>query len=123
MDDPLLSERQRLADLLGGDELEAHASVPEPVNGPVALVLPGDPYLQPGARFGLWRLGHAITLVAEPADNEVEAAELDRLILRAVRVLRDQGLPVQVSGPRRVGTSNGDALAVVITTTTEIRLS
>ena len=100
----------------------AYPYLPNRLNPPLALVQPGDPYLEPNATAGFavgsWTIRHEVILLVAPGDNDKQADSLDALLEAALVPLVDHGITsVGQPYPLEVGNSAYTACRVSLTTT------
>lgn len=119
----LADHRTAITAALDAVGITAHTVVPERWAPPGVFVGPGDPYIsREGMTFGGEIVRYAVTLVVASGTNEVRAAELDALILRALDAL--YGLEdfdvADVERPGQVSINGEAHLATSIDVTTQI---
>lgn len=107
----LTALRIEVRDLLAAAGIKATEFLPEVLQPPVAVVIPGEPYVAPGKTFGSHDVAVAIYLVGAKGTNKVAAAAMDDLIEKAVEALpnwdvRDirQPYTITINGSRYLGT-------------------
>lgn len=83
----LTAHRARLVEVLSAADINAVAYLQERPNPPVALVVPGSPYLTGGPQFGTFKVAYSVLLITRTAVNEVSTAELDQMIATSVVAL------------------------------------
>ena len=84
MTNTLLQARQELALLLSAAGVSVFSYLPEKVVPPVAVIEPGQPYMQQGDTFTAFTVRLNVILLAAPASNETATAELDQAICEVV---------------------------------------
>lgn len=83
----LTRERQWVADVLTDAGIPATPHVPARPNPPVAMVLPGNPYIEPGDTFDTRRLHLVVQIVVGSADNAAVTVALDGYVATALDAL------------------------------------
>lgn len=121
----LKEERQQLADLM--KELlpgaVVHTYVPEQLNGPAVLCVPGSPYVEDGNRFGEHVANFEAWLISGIGTNAVITDWLDNAIQSSIRKLIDAGWTVTgVDEPFIYGQDSTKYLAVIVRLQTSIKL-
>ena len=83
---PILEARIGLRDLLDGDGVQAFTTEPDKATPPLVFVSPGYPYVSHEGAFaiGTRRANLIATVVASAGVNDVQADELDDLVLRVL---------------------------------------
>ncbi len=119
----LKAERQTIADLLSASDITATAHVPARPVAPLAMVLPGSPYLEGGDTFGAKTLRLDVWLVlSAQGDNEALSDAIDERVEAAVAALEADDLAVENVGQPIEWRPEGGAafLVVIIAIRTEI---
>jgi len=119
----ITAEREAVAALIARDDRPAVAFVPAPVSPPLAMVLPGSPYLEGGETFGSKTLRIDVWLVYPGAtDNAATGSALDTEITRTVAALEADDIFVEsVEAPALwQPNSGGSFLYTVISARLEI---
>lgn len=109
--------RGELADTVTGVTTYDH--VPGRINLPAAVVVPGQPYIEPGETFGQKAVRFDLVLLTHPATNEDETDQLDELIESTQHALDAGGWRVErVEMPATQEYNGGEVLATGITVVT-----
>ena len=104
----LKDERTDVAQMLAAAGLTAYAAVPDRVVPPLAMVVPGSPYLEDGQTIGAKRLHLDIWLIPGNGENEAITDALDEQIMQAVTVLEAHDITVEnVSQPIQWSPNSG----------------
>lgn len=120
----LTAARTEIKDALNAASIKAIDYVAETITPPVAIVVPGAPYLsRPEGQvpFGVHQVSIQVLLLAGTGTNKTTAEALDRMIERAVVALDDWDL-TEVSQPGQVALNGSNYLGTVISIETDIKL-
>ncbi|TGY35040.1 hypothetical protein E5344_12200 [Microbacterium laevaniformans] len=111
----LTDERQEVADLLTEAGFSGTVHVPSVPLPPLAMVLPGSPYLDEGELFGERAMRLDIWVVAGQGDTPSLADGLDEQIAGIVQTLEGDGITVEsVAQPITWKPANGSENLVSI---------
>jgi len=88
--------------------------LPERINPPAAVVLPGSPYVEAGDVYGTHKVNATVSLVAGNGTNDTATAALDNLIGTAVLALWDVADVTEVSDLYAYNANGAQYLAVDI---------
>lgn len=124
MSNSLTTTRTRLRDLLAGAGLTSVDYLPERPQPPMVIVVPGQPYLQRGERFGQHKIGLTILMLTRTATNERASEELDELITTAtIAVFNADGFSLdRVEAPHQFQVNNATYLGCTADVTTADQL-
>ena len=116
----LREHRDHLVTLLTGAGINAAAYLQERPNPPVAIVVPGSPYVTAGSQFGTFKASFTILLITRTATNEVATAALDDMIATTlVAVAGDATFGIDtVDQPSQITVNGAVYLAVMIDVST-----
>lgn len=119
----LKAERAAVAELLTAGGITGLDHVPANPVAPVALVVPGSPYLEGGDTFGEKTIRFDVWIIAGRGDNAGLSDALDDLIGTAVTTLEAEDVHVESVGqPITYQPANGAAyLAAILSTRLDVR--
>lgn len=111
----LTATRQRLSAVLGAAGLHATDHLPERPVPPIALVVPGAPYLEAGPRFGTFQIRLTVLLMTATAANAVQTQALDEMAAKVVVAVADTEFGVErLDQPNQIQVNNATYLGVTI---------
>lgn len=119
----LTAARQRLSAALAAAGLPAADHLPERPTPPIALVVPGTPYLEAGNAYGTYQVRLTVLLMAATATNEVATRRLDAMAAAVVVALAGTEFGVErVDQPNQIQVNNATYLGLTldVTLTTHI---
>ncbi|SNS41584.1 hypothetical protein SAMN06309944_0164 [Micrococcales bacterium KH10] len=102
--------------------IQAFDHLPERLNPPVAVLVPGSPYLEAGDVFGTHKVRYTVALVAGNATNDMATKALDELIETAVTALWDTADLERAGDVYTYQANNGQYLAVDLEISDVIRI-
>jgi len=109
--------RTSITSALKGAGVQAFEFLPERINPPAAVVLPGSPYVEAGDTFGTHKVTFTVSLIAGNGTNDAATAALDGLIQTAVLALWDVADTTEASGLYAYSSNGAQYLAVDLTVT------
>ena len=113
----LTDSRKAVADALTSAGIKAFAYAPDQISPPMAIVLPADPYIEQGPRFGNMTVRFVVTAVTRRAANHKAIEDLDTLIELVVDTLEDWDVETVSAGSFEL---NPETMATQFTISKEI---
>ncbi len=115
MTNTLTTARAALTTLLTDAGMQAVSFLPERPTPPLAIVTPGQPYLQRADQFEQFKVGLSVLLLTRTAANEVASDELDEMIATlTVAVFETDGYRLaRVDAPNQFQVNNAQYLGCV----------
>lgn len=96
--------------------LKVYDHLPSVIRPPAAVLLHGDPYLEPGDGFGEVKANLVVLMAAEPTtDNKVATDRLDALLWAAVEALTPFYGPPTVGEPAILQNQDQNLLSARLT--------
>lgn len=113
----LSTTRADVATVLTAAGLNAVYSIPDRITPPVAVIMPGSPYVEDGTTYTNNLIRLVVRVITNAASNEVMADDLDAAISSALIALSPDQWNVSVSEPFAlvVGTAEFPAADITIT--------
>lgn len=122
----LTQSRTRVTEALEAAGISAAAYTDESLSAPVAVVLPGDPYVSlpvgPNPFGKPYSLNLKVLLISEQGTNETTATQIDSMISKAVIALEDDWDIAEVGGPEQITLQGVSHMGAVIALTLNIEM-
>lgn len=115
--------RQDVADVVNAaTSIPAFPYAPGRFVNPSVIVMPGSPYLEPGATYGTLKANFQVELIMGTAANQVSTSGLDDQIENALVALINAGYLVDnVSAPYALEANGQQYLAATISVNNSLR--
>lgn len=118
----LTQTRMDVADTLTAAGLNAVDTIPERITPPVAVIMPGSPYVEDGTTFTNTLIRLVVRVITANATNETMANQLDDAIADTLIALKADQWNVSVDEPFVLAVQNAEFPAADITITNWIEI-
>lgn len=108
--------RTLIVDVVTGAGIPVSGSVPDRFTPPLAVLIPGSPYISDGQSYGHFDVRHDVVVIAGAGENQPTITALDRMVQDTVLAVVDcDGVMLEeVSQPALYGHKSGEYLSCVI---------
>ena len=113
----ILEFRTAVSNALKGASIDTYPFLPGVIRPPAAVLLHGDPYVEPGDVFGEVRVNLVVLLAVTSGDNETATNDLDVLLMAAIEALAPDYGPLNVNEPAILQNQEQNLLTARLTVT------
>lgn len=118
---PVLSARSTVVQALEDAGIKAFEEWPNTLTPPAAVVVPGQPYIERGTRFGEYQENIRVFIImAHSASNKKTLDDLDNILDQIIEQFENNSIPFgEVDAPEGVEIDGKNYYAVSLTTSNE----